>query len=693
MSAYKSFLSQSSKQNVIQAQTEHLLDRGWTHRSWTLPEITLASNPIVMCGREIILWEDVINAFSRKFERPNGYSSIFGTKNEASVPDSAQATVANWQTIIDLWLSFSRPVSGDTATQFESTKNSVRTQLRILSTTGKGTHVRARRAFGVIFYPSFLVWFCLWAFVSYEAWASAHGIVKYCASKGPVDNNVAFCRVWNGALWFLATLVYLFIFGVFTIDVDYVTMGYGCHDWIFKTSEEDGILMVNAVRLSLGERASSRPHDKVFANFGILTAGGAMLGKPDYSNTVGRAYQAFLENVLHWQEGSLTLLVDAGGRLQQDRPSWVPNWEDNWEARVSGWLTSKPSLGQSQHAALLSRVGNPQPAFRIVGNKLALRGRKLGRIRFCASLLSGDIKSNVTTGGGEDDGDHKPILAAALFLLKTWLDVVQKRRFRPRIDNSLPDDRVLVPILFGVLEGLNPPCENTNQSEWESSYGLSERPYDFGGHRNDLWNFEALYSILKTVNLDTDHQVGVAGGGSMTATTLLQEIKSQAHQEVPADPERSDYGNCWFVMIILVLELLFWVMERVILRVPKPAKEYKDPLGYLKKVAHTLRRDKRGLFVLSNGCPGTGPLDVEEGDEVFLLAGVPAPMVLRPVIRGGIEGGEGGEGGGQSGRDKYYYRVVGASLVHGVMNGEEFEHTMRGMIPRPLGEEEEVTLM
>jgi len=74
-------------------------------------------------------------------------------------------------------------------------------------------------------------------------------------------------------------------------------------------------------------------------------------------------------------------------------------------------------------------------------------------------------------------------------------------------------------------------------------------------------------------------------------------------------------------------------------------------LDMLKSVAS----DGRCLLVLENGLAGSGPLDIRCGDEVFLLRGVPAPMVLRPT----------GEG---------TYTVVGAALVHGLMHGEGLSH-------------------
>ena len=78
-------------------------------------------------------------------------------------------------------------------------------------------------------------------------------------------------------------------------------------------------------------------------------------------------------------------------------------------------------------------------------------------------------------------------------------------------------------------------------------------------------------------------------------------------------------------------------------------------LSALKRIAVRIPKQRRCLFTLSGGHLGTGPEEMREGDQVFRIAGIPTPMVLRSV-----------EDQGDT------YKVVGAALVHGVMHGEVF---------------------
>jgi hypothetical protein len=75
---------------------------------------------------------------------------------------------------------------------------------------------------------------------------------------------------------------------------------------------------------------------------------------------------------------------------------------------------------------------------------------------------------------------------------------------------------------------------------------------------------------------------------------------------------------------------------------------------YLVRLHNRISKDRRGLFVLSTGLVGTGPPEVEIGDVVYLLVGIPMPMTLRRKPTDEV------------------MRVVGAALVHGLMHGEYF---------------------
>jgi hypothetical protein len=75
---------------------------------------------------------------------------------------------------------------------------------------------------------------------------------------------------------------------------------------------------------------------------------------------------------------------------------------------------------------------------------------------------------------------------------------------------------------------------------------------------------------------------------------------------------------------------------------------------YFVRIVNKIADEGRCLLALSCGMAGSGPLETVDGDEVFLVPGVRAPLLLR---------GHGDDG---------VFIFIGPVLVHGLMHGEEF---------------------
>jgi len=74
--------------------------------------------------------------------------------------------------------------------------------------------------------------------------------------------------------------------------------------------------------------------------------------------------------------------------------------------------------------------------------------------------------------------------------------------------------------------------------------------------------------------------------------------------------------------------------------------------SFFVNIINEIADHKRCLFATSNGRLGSGPLDIEVGDQIYLLGGVPLPMVLREASTPGT------------------FTVVGPAYVYGLMEGE-----------------------
>jgi hypothetical protein len=123
---------------------------------------------------------------------------------------------------------------------------------------------------------------------------------------------------------------------------------------------------------------------------------------------------------------------------------------------------------------------------------------------------------------------------------------------------------------------------------------------------------------------------------------------------------KQDFLDCYELLYILGADFPLGQKSRATLingqlkSLLNKVKTKKQAFNYFINAYSRMSIDKRGLFVMSWGIVGTGPLNIREGDEIFLLTSVPAPMVLRP-----IEGGNA-------------FRVIGPALVHGIIHSEIF---------------------
>ncbi|KAK6956388.1 hypothetical protein Daesc_001665 [Daldinia eschscholtzii] len=102
--------------------------------------------------------------------------------------------------------------------------------------------------------------------------------------------------------------------------------------------------------------------------------------------------------------------------------------------------------------------------------------------------------------------------------------------------------------------------------------------------------------------------------------------------------------------------------------------EEKNLLAWGKFSTHlAIRLSGRKLFISKNGYIGLAPEDALEGDEIWVLDGGRLPLVLRPLGNRSEKGSE------------TEYTLVGDSYVHGIMDGEFVEASMkRGETPRPV---------
>ncbi|CAM1500609.1 Fc.00g097710.m01.CDS01 [Cosmosporella sp. VM-42] len=230
----------------------------------------------------------------------------------------------------------------------------------------------------------------------------------------------------------------------------------------------------------------------------------------------------------------------------------------------------------------------------VEGNKLRLDAVCLGKVLFQTIIFD-------TRTGHNTEEDIESRLSAAYHV------------FRQVITTNEPNEE-LVSSVFSVLEGIAPARQATSVFKLDPP-PVSDRPRNIRLHRRTI---EVPELLVKAPYDFTDRPV------------LFEQFRCLHNVMIGAAEERYK---------------------------PKPAI---SPQVYLRTISTSFARDNRGLFAMTlalkgnenGGMIGSGPLEVEVGDEVFFIPSVPTPMVLRR---------------GQSGN----LRVIGAALIHGTYDEED----------------------
>ena len=367
-----------------------------------------------------------------------------------------------------------------------------------------------------------------------------------------------------------------------------------------KSSSSVESYTLNGIQTALRRRVSSKPADKAFALCGVLEALGSKTSEPNYNRPLGHIYRLFLADIITWNSLFVAAIVDAGDRPASGAPTWVPDWGT---PGPSQWLSSRYMIANELCYGSSDAV--------ISGRKLRLKARLVGSV------------------GARAGSDHqaKDTEASTLCNLVVWINHVRRHvtRREPPYDHP---EIFLYAVIRGlaprreeplrwepVANGLNGPLSKTIR-ELQLRKELWEHPYNFSTSREDFESFCKFYDAFSSAFVDF-----APGSGGMAL-------------------EVGDLEN---------------MLDRL--------RHTEGCLDYLNGITNQLAIDKRCLFVLSNQMVGSGPTDMQDGDEVALLGGVPTPMVLRRTW---------------SLSEQETFTVIGAALVHGIMHAEDFRNLGHG---------------
>lgn len=507
----------------------------------------------------------------------------------------------HWTSVIDLW--FSLPRSFPESLPDRKCERDAEEQISIeIEKSSVRERIFSRwEKQGELYFPLSLLHYLTSAVMILGA-SFAWGLIVFetgfAASK---DKNLSINWGWVVLFWLVS---FCLIYGVTRGLVEW--WYYVCHGkkhaWLRSAENTEETFpaagALDGIRAALRERASSRPHDKAFSLLGILKAYGATPSAPDYRLPLSETYQTFLQKLFAWTPAALVMLLDAGDS-PDGQASWVPDWS---KPPPSAWLTARYRLGLGPSAATKQQ----KPDFlMLLDGTLRVKGERIGEVTAFTRETS-----LVTTEGLEGSALQYAFRANTLTLWR-WHHLAMSRVHLSAADDSIAGYQ------FAVLEGLvrkrtDPWIHSTDGPSARRK--LWEAPLDFADRKEDFVSFGNLWRIFSCQKVQDGDDDDAAAANNSKLEALEQELSKE---------------------------------------------ENKDARNYMLKAANRLVSDKRNLFIGDKhlGRLGSGPFNLQLGDVVFVIPGVPTPMALRQVP-------------GES--NKNVYKVVGAVFVHDKMEANVF---------------------
>ncbi|KAF4211226.1 hypothetical protein CNMCM5878_002911 [Aspergillus fumigatiaffinis] len=372
------------------------------------------------------------------------------------------------------------------------------------------------------------------------------------------------------------------------------------------------------------------PRDNVFGLYGLLREGGTVDWKPDYSQSVGEVFARATKEIIQ-KAGELRILSavhDESLRNIADLPSWVPDYSANF---CNMMCANHHAAGDSPMRSIMGSSWNKLPAT---------------GVKFDSVLAIG----NTTGGPGQ----------MSMFFDQRWLELAlllpvpyhtgQARTetlWRTLCADQALDGSMPAPSSYGD-HFKTMVCSLTCVKAAETARAAEKDPENVvdllsaAYHVRKTWSSPPLseLSVEELTRAVADPETNLSQPDLQTLTHWLYKLQflgiaeDQCFTPSMDEVEKAYYSSSW----------LPWD-ESETLQLPAEGQEFHNALRR--------KHGRRRLFVTVNRSLGLGPASMAVGDEVWVLAGSGAAMVLR----------------GTETEDEY--RLVGAAYVHGIMNGEQ----------------------
>jgi hypothetical protein len=379
--AYTARWRKKLKTHCVVDDLDQLLGHEWLTRAWTFQEIVLASNPVLVCGKQMIPWLVLQRALEFYHDNSGPLSPVHSGPVHSDKIDS-------WWYLLIVWTTISRPTRWHGETMRLLPQGRINISVKDYSAQYMGKF----QSWNLVASLSSLL-LVLGLIVC--PWVLAINLVTRFVQEFAAT-VIAWSMLMFGLSMFLV-LSFAFLFSHIKP--------------VSRLSEVEEAVLIGMLK-ALRERNSSVPKDKAFALYGVLQALNVVLHdgpKFEYAIPLGRVYYNLFRELLLWNARLICLLLDVGLPIP-DAPSWVPDWSTLHE---HSWI---------EHGTVYDCVtsNTDAPRIEVSGETLTVQGKLLGTPSFTTGLFKRLDSDNLDTTQKETRQD----LSVAISQLSGWLGAI-----------------------------------------------------------------------------------------------------------------------------------------------------------------------------------------------------------------------------------------------------------------------------
>jgi hypothetical protein len=254
---------------------QNIFAREWFTRMWTIQELVMAKEPIVMCGKNVIKWRHLVNEF---FRAPLSQRS----------DEFEHALESIWA--IDRLRKLSK-IHTIPRGKIKNLGNS-----EAWTTPSQIDQLLIFKSIGWVLFVTMILYVTIRGFLyhGFRLWHWEFDIVA-----------------WACTILSLASFLAQNFFPPRSQNTGHMESGF----------RNNLLSVLNKTRA----RHTSEPRDKVFALFGVFNELGIGMDDPDYTETVASVFFNFTQRLIKWHD-SLDILIEVSFPTLPGSPTWVPDW-------------------------------------------------------------------------------------------------------------------------------------------------------------------------------------------------------------------------------------------------------------------------------------------------------------------------------------------------------------------------------